>query len=304
MILDRPAVSGANGFIGSQLVNHLSCLFEPERVFSLVRRNPSTSRQSIHCDFSNVRHIAQTLKRIRPTVLFHAAGGSKGTLEEMIAGNICTTLHLFQAIIEARLRVRVVILGSAAEYGMTRERCSASKTLLRPAIPYAWTKACQTLLAGQAAQTGLDVVIARLFNFTGPGLPSRFAVGSFAEQITKAERSANASITVGNLNACRDFLDVRDAAAAITRVAEKGISGKAYDVCSGYSQSMRKVLALLLRHTRKPITIRSRPTRHRSTGDIPFSLGDPGAVRRLGWKPTIPLETSLTDTLDYYRSKI
>jgi GDP-4-dehydro-6-deoxy-D-mannose reductase len=300
MKLNHVAVSGANGFIGSSLVERLGQLLGPGRVFGLVRRKILSSRYNVYCDFSDPTHIARVLRRLRPSVLFHAAGGSHGTFDEVMEGNIFTTLHLFEALSAIKSPVRVVIFGSAAEYGDTKERCSAARTLLRPMSPYAWTKTCQTLLAGLATRSGVDVVVARLFNFSGPGVPLRFAVGSFARQIANAERSGVRQIEVGNLGACRDLIDIRDAVSAIIRIAQNGTSGAIYDVCSGSSVPMRRVLELLLQQARTPLRIRAAAEQLKK-GEISFSLGDPSLVKSLGWEPSISLKKSLLDTLQYYR---
>jgi len=299
----RIVVSGAHGFIGSHLVEHLRHLFGPDRVFSLIREKTHGSRQTIQCDLLDSRKLARILTRVRPSLFFHAAGGSRGTFEELINGNIFTTLTLFRTLSEIKLPMRVVVLGSAAEYGVTNARSSASRTPLRPETPYAWTKACQTLLAEQVARTGFDVVIARLFNFTGPGVPPRLAVGSFAQKIANAERSGAHPVETGNLNPCRDLIDIRDAVSAIVRIAQKGERGAVYDVCSGSSLPMRRILDMLLQHARMRLRIRTALGRHNQIGDIPFSRGDPGPLKRLGWKPSISLKISLLDTLNYYRSQ-
>lgn len=299
MKMSRVAVSGAHGFIGSKLIAALQKKMGSPRVYSIIRKSPKGLPNTYRCDFSDRSDVLQVLKHIRPSFLIHAVGSSNGSVEDLFSKNVLSTLHLLQAARELKHPMRIVVLGSAAEYGETKGRSSASRTALKPKTPYAWTKTCQTLLASQCARSGQNVVVARLFNLSGPGVPERFSIGSFAHQITACEQSGKNTITVGNLNSYRDFLDIRDAAEAIILIAEKGKSGEAYDVCSGSSVSMKWILQDLIRLSGKAIRIRRVGTRQIS--DLSFSLGDPSLIKRLGWRPRITRQKSLQDTLQFYR---
>jgi GDP-4-dehydro-6-deoxy-D-mannose reductase len=299
---DRVLVTGAAGFIGSHVAGYLRRSVPADHVFSIVHHLKRRVPQTWACDLTNVRSLQKLLSRLRPTLIFHTAGRSRGSVEELMTANILTTLNLLEATARLDPSIRVVLLGSAAEYGNLPSGRPSRSVTMKPLTPYAWSKCCQTLLAQQQAAQGQNVIVARLFNLTGPRLPAWFVAGHIAREITIAESSRRHWITVGNLRSRRDFLDVRDAARAIVLAAERGQSGRAYEICSGQGRSIREILNLLLRETPRRLRVRS-TVKQRSSQDVPVSVGDPRALRRWGWAPLISLEDSLRDTLYDYRGR-
>jgi GDP-4-dehydro-6-deoxy-D-mannose reductase len=288
----RILVTGAAGFIGSHLVDFLRTKYPIHKVIGITRKDADLTRK---------RQVHRLLLKIRPSVIVHAAGCSKGTLGDLLEMNVRTTVNILECVRETNPRIRIILIASAAEYGRT-PKPGRGTDLFRPLTPYGWSKCCQTLLGLQAARTGLDIVVGRFFNLAGPGLPSRYSLGTFAQQIVHAERGDVRAIQVGDLTPTRDILDVRDAVMGLACLAVRGRSGRIYEICSGQSHTIGSLLRQLLRMTNRPLSCRRYRKRLRSS-DVPFSVGNPAAIRSLGWRPRVPLEQSLRDTLNHYRSR-
>ena len=176
---------------------------------------------------------------------------------------------------------------------------------LRPASPYAVSKVAQgalALLYGPAG--GMRVVLTRTFHHTGPGRGEAFAESSFARQIAEIEAGLRPPVLkVGNLEAVRDFADVRDVVRAYWMLLEKGDAGAAYNVCSGKGRRIRDLLDLLLAASSARVEVRVDPDRLRPS-DVPAQVGDPSRLRAAtGWEPRIPLERTLLDLLDDWRAR-
>lgn len=295
----RILITGADGFIGAQLVRCLEAK-RPAPPLILVDVHPVTPHPGIlRCNLSDRSAVDRLIRRYRPSTIFHCAGRSRGTPHELIEANARTTLNLLSSVHRHALRTRTVLLASAAEYGAAR-RTRADFLTLQPESAYAWSKCCQTLIGLQAIAFGQDVVIARLFNPIGPRMPRTYALGSFAHQIARAERLNRRAIEVGSLTPRRDFLDVRDVARALVCLANHGATGNIYEVCSGQAHSIRSALKFLIGLSSARIHTKRSRNRVR-THDIPYSVGNPQALQRLGWKPQISLRQSLTDLLDSHR---
>ena len=217
-------------------------------------------------------------------------------------------VHLLDAARRAGLGQRVLVVGSAEEYGAVAEdELPIRETApLRPASPYAVSKVAQAALAqlyGPAG--GMRVVLTRTFHHTGPGRGEAFAESSFARQIAEIERGLRPPvIEVGNLDAVRDFTDVRDIVRAYWLLLDKGEAGQVYNVCSGRGRPIREVLDVLLGHRRARVEVRVDPGRLRPS-DVPVQVGDPSRLQRAtGWEPRIPLEQSLADLLEDWRARV
>ena len=173
---------------------------------------------------------------------------------------------------------------------------------LRPSNPYGASKAAaEAILLGEASSFGLDVVITRAFNHIGPGQDERFVVASLAAQLAHIAAGGPPQLLVGNLEAARDFLDVRDVVAAYIALARDGERGEIYNVCSGRAVTIRDVLRELIAIARVPVEVREDAGRMRGA-DIPLSVGNPAKLRgRTGWEPKIPLVRSLRDIYEAER---
>jgi GDP-4-dehydro-6-deoxy-D-mannose reductase len=174
-----------------------------------------------------------------------------------------------------------------------------------PASPYALSKLAQEALALRAAaEDGIELVVTRSFNHTGPRQTASFVAPSIARQIASIERGRQeAVIRVGNVDAVRDIMDVRDTVRAYAAAMTSGAAGAIYNVASGVGRPVRHILDALVARARVPVRIESDPARMRPS-DIPVLIGDPTRLRETtGWTPIVSFDRMVDDLLDYWRSR-
>jgi GDP-4-dehydro-6-deoxy-D-mannose reductase len=204
---------------------------------------------------------------------------------------------------------RFLVIGSSEEYGLVYpdELPVRETNPLRPLSPYAVSKVTQDLLGYQYWKSyGLDIVRTRAFHHTGPRRGDAFSTSSFAKQIAEVEAGLREPVIhVGDLNPTRDFSDVRDIVRGYWALLERGTAGEVYNLCSGVDWSIERMLNFLIAHSKlERIEIRSDPARLRPS-DVPVLRGSADKIREaVGWTPSIPLEQTLLDLLDYWRQQI
>jgi GDP-4-dehydro-6-deoxy-D-mannose reductase len=252
------------------------------------------------------------LEQAQPDILFHLAAQPLvpvsrhdpwGTLET----NIRMQLNVLEGVAQVRPDCRVLVVGSSEEYGLVRpeELPIDEDTPLRPMSPYALSKVAQDLMGLQYHLTHkLHVVRVRPFNHIGPRQGVGFVAPDFASQIAAAELGLQPpAIKVGNLDARRDFSDVRDVVQAYVMLITEGEPGQVYNVGAGKSHSMQELLDTLLAMSRVPIEVQQDPQRMRPS-DVPDAVCDASRIReRIGWQAKISFEQSLQDVLDYWRQE-
>jgi GDP-4-dehydro-6-deoxy-D-mannose reductase len=302
--LRRLLVTGRSGFVGTVLAERIAATHAgawkladiPDR---LDLRDAEETRALIEatCPDAVVHLAAQS-----------AVPDSVRDPETTLRVNVLGTLNLLQALTGCGFRGRLLYVGSGDIYGhVPAEALPIDETRLpRPRNPYAVSKLAAEALCWQwHVSEGRDLVLARPFNHIGPGQSDRFAVSSFARQIAEIRLGKREPrILAGNLDATRDFTDVRDVADAYLALLEQGESGEIYNVCSGVERSIRSMLELLmaLGGVRAPVEQDSGRLRH---SEQPRMCGDPGKiVSSTGWRPATPLETSLRDALVHWEREI
>ena len=292
-------VTGATGFAGSHLVD----LLRESGVAAIGWR-----RQDV--DLLDRRAVERAIAALRPTTVFHCAGAahvgaSWDEARKTMATNVLGTHHLLSGLRSAGLRARVLIPGSSYVYRQAEQALKESDPV-GPASPYALSKLAQEMLGARgASDDGQDVFLTRSFNHIGARQDPSFAAPGFARQIALIEAGRMApTIAVGNLDAARDFTDVCDTVRAYRDIVERGTPGRLYNVCSGRAYKIRDVLDRLIALSTAPVQVRVDPERYRPN-DNPLLLGDPGLIRReVGWEPTIGLDQTLADLLNYWRKEI
>jgi GDP-4-dehydro-6-deoxy-D-mannose reductase len=306
-VSDVVLVTGANGFAGSHLVEHLLASPKPRRGEGGSSPNlVGWTRESL--DLLDRDRVRSAIHDLQPTQIYHCAGvphvaESWRDSEQTLAGNVLATQHLLDALRRARVRCRVLVSGSATVYAAS-DRPLTETDAVAPNNPYAVSKLAQEQLALRAMQEdGLEVVVTRSFNHTGPRQTPAFAAPSMARQIAMIERGAiEPVIKVGNLDARRDLTDVRDVVRAYATLMTSGTSGVVYNVASGVGRSIRSVLEALVSRSRVPVRIEIDPDRMRPN-DVPSIVGDYTRLERAtGWRPEVSFDRTLDDLLDYWRS--
>jgi GDP-4-dehydro-6-deoxy-D-mannose reductase len=255
--------------------------------------------------------LAAVIARVRPQAVYHLAAHSSAAASfadprRVVLENLAGGLSLLEVVrqLPGADRPVVVVAGTAEEYGTGAGGgpCRETDPVL-PASPYAVSKAAQTMLCRQYHRAWeVPVIVARPFSHTGPGQDRRFVFPSFAAQIAAAERGEQpAELRVGNLDARRDFLDVRDVVAAYQALRRHGRPGEVYNICSGRALTIRDGLEILLGAARLPVAVRQDPERMRPV-DVPNLVGDPEKLHQAtGWTPVHDIANTLGEILEYAR---
>ena len=308
-------ITGAHGFVGPHLVTSL------RRKFGIQVEIIATSRTKgvdpvlgtvETLDVTDARAVDQMIARVCPSHVVHLAG--LAAIRAVIADtptawqvHLFGTLNIANAILEHAANCALVFIGSGQVYGASARSALAldETALLAPTNGYEVTKAAADLALGALVPQGLRCIRLRPFNHTGPGQTEDFAVPSFAMQIARIEAGRQPPIIqVGNLDAERDFLDVRDVVAAYALAIAKSddiASGTILNIASGVPRSISDILDRLVALSTVPITIRQDPARMRPS-DTPRFVGS--AVRAqelLGWAPEYNIDDTLAEVLTYCR---
>jgi GDP-4-dehydro-6-deoxy-D-mannose reductase len=222
--------------------------------------------------------------------------------------NIIGEVNLFEAVRDAKLDTRIQIAGSSEEYGLVDQDQLPIKetTLLRPLSPYGVSKVAQDLLGFQYYQSyGMHIVRTRAFNHTGPRRGEVFVESNFAKQLAEIEAGLREPVLeVGNLEAIRDFSDVRDIVRAYWLALELGEPGEVYNICTGRGWKIKEILDILLDLSGTVVEIKPHPARMRPS-DVPVLIGSNDKfTAQTTWQPQIAFSQTILDLLNYWRKKV
>lgn len=303
-------VTGATGFAGSHLVDRL--LESHARIAawshsagrSVETQDPRVQWQRV--DVLDRSAVERSLADLRPQVIYHLAGLAHVAEAWRDAGralevNALGTHHVLEAVRHVVPSAKVVVAGSALVYRPVSEALTEDAPIA-PADPYGVSKLAQEMLAERAPT---PVIRTRPFNHAGPRQSDAFVTSSFARQIAEIEAGVREPVLrVGNLDARRDIMDVRDTARAYESLAAKGVPGRVYNICSGTAHRVGDLLDRLLRLARASVTVQQDPSRLRPS-DNPVVLGDPSRLQAdTGWRAEIPIDTTLADLLSWWRARL
>ena len=264
-------------------------------------------------DIRDYISVKRVLDEVRPDLIFHLAAQSFVPTswkapQETLTTNILGQTNIFEAVRELGLSTAIQIAGSSEEYGLVKEDEVPIKETnpLRPLSPYAVSKIAQDFLGYQYFMSyGMRIIRTRGFNHTGPRRGEVFVCSNFAKQIAEIEKGKRPPvIKVGNLEAIRDFTDVRDMVRGYWLAATEGEAGEVYNLCSGKGYRISEVLEMLLSLTEVEVKVEQDPERMRPS-DVPVLIGDCTKFReKTGWEPKIPFEKTLEDLLNYWRERV
>lgn len=269
----------------------------------------------IECDLKDQSAVARAIEISKPTWIFHLAAHSYVPTSwkmpsEVAINNIVGEINLFEAVrnMLPKSKTRIHIAGSSEEYGLVKpsEVPIKETNSFKPLSTYGVSKLAQDFLGYQYWKSyGLHIVRTRAFNHTGPRRGEVFVCSTFAKQIAEIEAGLREPIIkVGNLEAIRDFTDVRDMVRAYWLALEKGRAGDVYNIGSGRMLTMKDVLDILLEMAKVKVRIAVDPDRLRPS-DVPILLCDNTKfMKKTGWTPQIKFKETLSDLLNYWRERV
>ncbi len=310
----RALITGAAGFVG----RHLAALLARNRDWELfgIESRPGVSIPNVRmvvCDLRDDTRTRSVIRDCRPDYIFHLAAQANVPIavaspSDTLINNAVAQINVLEACRADSLDPVILVVSSAEVYGAAapEDLPLTEEQPFRPANPYAVSKVTQDMLGLQYFLSyGMRIIRVRPFNHIGPGQSDHFVVSSFARQIAEIEAGlAEPVVRVGNLDAQRDFLDVRDVVWSYELVTKPELAGEVFNVASGIPRPIRSILDRLVALSSATITIEEDPARLRPS-DVPVLIGDAGKLyRSTGWQPRVAIEQSLADTLAFWRERI
>lgn len=311
----RILITGGTGFAGSHLVTALKAAGEEHITVTSfsgkLPEQPEFAGVTVYqLNMTDAEDTAELVQTVAPTHIYHlaavaAVGKSFERGAELLHNNTQLQLNLLEAVRQHAPTARVLVIGSAEEYGTSVTESEIPITEdhpFRPVNPYGVSKVTQDLLAFAYYQShDLQIVRVRPFNHIGTRQTSEFAIASFAEQIVAIERGRQQELHVGNLSGIRDFTDVKDMMRAYVLLMEKGHVGEVYNVGSGVGTSMQEIVDILVSMAEVTIPVVVDQERMRPL-DIPRIIANNSKIVALGWQPEVSLKESLQQVVTYWRS--
>lgn len=308
-------ITGVTGFVGAYLASELALVYPHASLFGTtfgptIPASLPASLTVLEADLRETSDLGRVVAAAEPTHVFHLAGfaSAAGTDAELIrAANVDATVALVDVLRRRGQPCRLHLASTGYVYGSTPHGEPANEhTPLRPEGLYAQSKAEMERVVEPLASDLISITVTRAFNHTGPRQSPAFVVPGFARQLSRIERGvAEPVVRVGNLEAKRDFLDVRDVIRAyrLLLLEQEPKPWRVVNVASGEAVSIQSVLDQLIALTRVPVTVEVDPDRLRPA-DMPECIGDPTLLSAAtGWRKSIPLADTLKETLDWWRSQ-
>ncbi|MGB9834916.1 MAG: GDP-mannose 4,6-dehydratase [bacterium] len=316
----RVLITGITGFAGSHLAEYLLSLGNVE-VYGIYRWRSRMENIShicnqitlFECDLKDSLGVRKVIKTVKPDKIFHLAAQSYVPFSwqapsETFQVNVISTINILEAVKEFAPNCITQIAGSSEEYGfvLPSELPIKEENPLRPLSPYAVSKIAQDFLGYQYHKSyGLKTIRTRGFNHTGPRRGEVFATSNFAKQLALIKMGKQPPvIKVGNLEAKRDFTDVRDIVRGYWAITEYGDPGEVYNLGSGQAYAIKEVLEILLEISGLEVSVEQDQSRMRPS-DVPILLADITKIKnKANWAPSIPFRKTLEDLFNYWSEKL
>jgi GDP-4-dehydro-6-deoxy-D-mannose reductase len=312
MQIQKCLITGCNGFIGSHLADFLTSsnlaicgIFHNgnEQITHLQGKI-----ETFKCDLTDREQVYNIITQVKPDLVFHLAGKTGRNQSwknpcETFTANVFGTINLLDALKDAAYNPLVIVACSASEYGYrTKDGLISETSKLKPSNPYAVSKVAEDFLASMYWRNyGLRVIRVRPFNITGPGMVGD-ACSDFAKGISEIERGSKSLLRVGTLSPVRDITDVSDAIKALWKLSNYGQPGEVYNICSGIGYRIEDLLHKLLSLSNVKIPVVEQSKNPKYTKNI--QVGSNKKLQALGWKPTVSIDETLLQTLDYWRMRV
>ena len=319
--MKRVLITGITGFAGSHLADFLLAEHPEVEIWGTYRWRSRRENiehiegrlRLLECELDDANAVRRALETSRPDAIFHLAAQSFVPASwvapvDTLHSNLAGQANLFESIRELGLDPVIQIACSSEEYGLVLPGETPIKETnpLRPLSPYAVSKVTQDFLAYQYFMSyGIRAVRTRGFNHTGPRRGEVFVTSNFAKQVATIEAGkAHPVIKVGNLDAVRDFTDVRDMVRGYVLATEKGKPGEVYNLASGKAITIRAMLDKLIAMAKVEVKVETDPARLRPS-DVEVLIGDYSKFHAdTGWEPKIPFDQTLEDLLNFWRQRI
>lgn len=312
MIILKALITGASGFVGGFLTEFL--IGKGLDVLGISRSEGFLNKEKnikYRCDILNADGLENILQSFQPDYIIHLAAPAfiptslklpKQTYDLVFLG----TLNLLECVRKLELNTKILYVSSADVYGNSLNPVLSELDSCKPINPYSSAKACAELMCQQYFHSyGIDVVIARPFNHTGPYQSPDFVCSDFAYQIASMTKNSEKKIFTGNIEVKRDFMDVRDVVDAYYKLLTYGQSGEIYNVSSGRASSIREIITMLFNHAGiTKYEIVTDPQKVRSN-DVPIRIGDRTKIfQHTGWKPVYVLNETIEDLYRYWKEQL
>lgn len=307
-------VIGAGGFVGHYLIEEIAKSDVDIVATKLSFEKLKSDRATItDLDITDSEAVFSVFEEVRPDLVYHLAAQSSAALswkkpQLTFNVNVIGVLNILEAIRALSLKTRLLLIGSGEEYGYVSPEDIPIKetTKVNPANIYAVSKLTQNMLGNLYVKAyDMDIISVRAFNHIGPMQADIFVASDFSKQVAMIEKGLKEPvIRVGNLNAVRDFTDVRDVVRAYTLIMQKGVKGKTYNVGGGTVCKISELLDKILKHSKAQITVEVDKERLRPI-DTPEISADISLLKNdTGFVPEYTLDETLLDTLNYWRKHI
>ncbi len=320
-------ITGIAGFVGKHLTSYLTKDESKEANYKILGidlnlkdfdsddyKKHGRKIEFAEVDLTNREKVFSIIRKFKPDQVYHLAAQSSVSYSwenpvETFRVNVFGGINILEAIKSFCPQCRVLMVCTAEEYGETKSEDKAIDENFRiyPQNPYAISKSALDFFSSvYCSAYRLPVFISRSFNHIGPGQSERFVISDFARQIALIDKDMQEPvIMVGNVESCRDFLDVRDAVKAYNYIINRGIKGQVYNVCSGEKRKISDLLDILISLSKKRnIKVEIDRSRFRAI-DVKTIYGNNGKLKaHTGWSPEYSVEQSLEDTLDYWKEKL
>lgn len=318
----RILITGFSGFVSEYFLEYLNEAEPNSTVYGVARSYPTfdmAAFSNLSIQFSSVdlldkATIGDLIASFKPEYILHLASVSSvaqswQTPFDSFVNNTNIFLNIVEQVRLQKLPCRILSVGSSEEYGEVAEEQLplTEHHTINPLSPYAVARVSQEMLSKIYADGfNMDIVMTRSFNHIGARQKDKFVISSFAKQLVQLSKKNDSinKITTGNLNIVRDFLDVRDIVKAYHLLLKKGTKGEVYNICSGKGTLLKDIITTMSRLLNIEVSIELNPALVRPNENKKI-IGSYSKINtHLGWQPTITIEESLKDIIDYWQVEL